>query len=81
MSVNLSERRKIDAIQIQRFSSGAKQLRTAPPKTNPNELMNKEVENYSFVEIGYAMDMEKSIVGLTILRAVSYTHLRAHETS
>tara|TARA_Y100000739_G_C20612892_1_gene469784 strand:+ start:4697 stop:5581 length:885 start_codon:yes stop_codon:yes gene_type:complete len=68
MSVNLSERRKIDAIQTQRFRNGAKQLRTAPPKTNPNKLMNNGVENYRFVEIGYAMDMEKSIVGLTVLR-------------
>ena len=39
MSVNLSERRKIDAIQSQRFRNGAKQPRTAPPKTNPNKLL------------------------------------------
>ena len=68
MSVNLGERRKIDAIQTQRFSSGAKPLRTAPPKINPNELMNEGIEDYRFVEIVYAMDMKKSIVGLTILR-------------
>ena len=35
-----------------------------PSKTNPNKLMNNGVENYRFVEIRYAMDMEKSIVGL-----------------